>query len=163
MTSPTLKDLIQTLPQLGRLVWIGLRPARGEPMVRVDSAIAEIGLGLEGDRFKGRPESKRQVTLIQAEHLPAMASLLHLPDVPPELLRRNLMVSGLNLLALKNRQFRIGNVVLEMTGLCHPCSKMEAIFGPGGYNAIRGHGGITAKVVAGGTIREGDTVSVIAS
>lgn len=161
MASPTLKDLMETLPQRGRLAWIGLRPARGEPMVRVDSATVEIGQGLVGDRFKGRPQSKRQVTLIQAEHLPAMAAMLHRHDVPPELLRRNLVVSGLNLLALKDRQFRVGDVTLEMTGLCHPCSKMEAIFGPGGYNAVRGHGGITAKVISGGILREGDDIAVI--
>ena len=70
-------------------------------------------------------------------------------------------MSGLNLLALKGRQFRVGEVVLEMTGLCHPCSKMETTFGAGGYNAVRGHGGITAKVITGGQIRDGDSVQVL--
>lgn len=158
-----LKELMQCLPQRGQLAWIGVRPERGQPMVRVDSATVEVGKGLAGDRFKGRPESKRQVTLIQAEHLPAIASMLHRQALPPDLLRRNLVVSGLNLLALKEQQFRIGQVILEMTGLCHPCSKMETILGPGGYNAMRGHGGITARVVEGGSIQQGDEISVIDS
>jgi len=68
------------------------------------------------------------------------------------------VVSGLNLLALKGKQFRIGNVVLEYTGLCHPCSKMETALGPGGYNAMRGHGGITTRVVEAGDITVGDDV-----
>ncbi len=70
------------------------------------------------------------------------------------------MISGINLLALKGKQFRIGGAVLEYTGLCHPCSFMESTFGPGGYNAVRGHGGITARVIERGTIALTNEVSV---
>ncbi|MGH8476075.1 MAG: MOSC domain-containing protein [Methylococcales bacterium] len=67
------------------------------------------------------------------------------------MLGRNLVIAGINLLALKNCRFRIGEVVLEATGLCHPCSKIETALGPGGLNAMRGHGGLTARVVERGT------------
>lgn len=116
------------------------------------------GSGLEGDRFKGRETSKRQVTLIQQEHLHAIASCLQREAIEPEVFRRNIVVSGLNLLALKGKTFRIGSVVLEYTGQCHPCSKMETTLGPGGYNAMRGHGGITARVVEEGEVALGDCV-----
>jgi MOSC domain-containing protein YiiM len=98
------------------------------------------------------------VTLIQAEHLPVIATLTGHVSVPPEWLRRNLVVSCINLLALKDRRFRIGAVLLEGTGLCQPCSRMEEVLGPGGYNALRGHGGITARVVNGGSLCVGDRV-----
>ncbi|GAC1488891.1 MAG: hypothetical protein NVS2B11_14330 [Acetobacteraceae bacterium] len=68
------------------------------------------------------------------------------------------MVSGINLLALKGARFQIGAVTLDMTGECHPCSRIETLLGPGGYNAVRGAGGILARVVAGGTVRIGDAI-----
>lgn len=153
-----LKTLLDTMPQRGRLDWIGIRPKRREPVESVQRARCDVASGLAGDRYAGT-SGKRQITLMQAEHLPVMAAVLGLDVIHPGLLRRNLVVSGINLLALKGQRFRIGDVVLEYTGACHPCSRMEAIFGPGGYNAVRGHGGITARVIASGDIALGDPVS----
>ena len=155
----TLQSLFETLPQVGRLCWIGLRPARLGPISIVSDAEIVAERGILGDhRFSGRRGSKRQVTLIQAEHLVAVAGMLHRSEVSPDLVRRNLVVSGINLLALKGKQFHVGNVLLEFSGPCEPCSRMESVLGPGGYNAMRGHGGITAKVIEGGIIRIGDEV-----
>ena len=81
--------------------------------------------------------------------------------VDPALVRRNIVVSGLNLLALKNRQFRLGEVLLEFSELCQPCSQMEDALGRGGYNAMRGHGGICARIVEGGLIRLGDALETV--
>lgn len=155
--------LLNTLPQQGNVRWIGIRPERRKPMQVVNTVLAEAGKGLEGDHFNGRPESKRQVTLINEEHVRAVASMLGKSSVDPELLRRNIVVKGINLLALKDKQFQIGEAVLEMTGLCHPCSRMEQNLGPGGYNAMRGHGGITAKIIQSGKIDIGDMVKVFES
>ena len=143
----------------GRLVWIGLRPARREAMIAVSEATLVADCGLEGDRY-GRGGGARQVTLIQAESLAAIASHLGWAEpVAPDRLRRNLVVRGMNLLALKGRRFAIGAAVLECSGECHPCSRMEEALGSGGYNAVRGLGGVTARVIRGGAIAIGAQVS----
>ncbi|RBP49680.1 MOSC domain-containing protein [Arenicella xantha] len=160
MTQTTLADLMATIPQVGRVTWIGLRPQRNATITAVDSVLACSNQGLVGDRYAGRT-GKRHVTLIQAEHLPVLASLLNIPECRPEQLRRNIAVSGLNLLALKDKEFLIGDAHLRYTGLCHPCSRMEAIFGAGGYNALRGHGGITAQVLGGGEIAIGSAIRAL--
>ncbi len=141
----------------GALVWIGLRPGRREPMQAVDSVRVEAGRGLLGDRYS-RKDGSRQVTLIGAENLAAIGAFLGTAPIAPELLRRNLVVEGVNLLALKGRQFIIGDVVLEMSGECHPCSRMEEVLGVGGYNAVRGQGGVTARVIRGGEVRVGSVI-----
>ena len=155
-----LGKLMATLPRAGRVEWIGLRPGRDVPMQVVDSVVADAGRGLVGDRY-GSGSGKRGVTLIQAEHLPAIAALAGLDAVEAATLRRNVVVAGIPLVALKGRRFRIGDVVLEGTGDCDPCSRMEAALGPGGYNAMRGHGGLCARILEGGMVRLGDAVTFI--
>jgi len=156
-----LGKLMATLPRHGRVEWIGLRPARGQSMNPVTQAEALAGKGLIGDRYASG-SGKRGVTLIQAEHLPVIATLSGHASVPPSLLRRNVVVSGLPLIALKERRFRIGDVVLEGTGECDPCSNMEKALGPGGFNAMRSHGGLCARIIEGGVFRLGDAVIALA-
>jgi MOSC domain-containing protein YiiM len=146
----------------GTLQWIGVRPARHAPVRVLTSATLIARTGIEGDRYKTTRNGERQVTLIAAEHLAAIASFLGRGSeaVTPALLRRNLVTRGINLIILKGRPFRIGAALLCGTGDCAPCSQMEETFGPGGYNAVRGHGGITARILEGGTIRVGDAITV---
>ncbi len=174
MYEADLRQLSIRFSQAGRLEAILLRPQRGVACVSVESVRAITGLGLEGDRstqpaHKVAGSSKRQVTLLQAEHLPVIAALTQQPALEAAWLRRNLLISGLNLLAAKRLfkdqqlQLCIGEAVFEISGPCEPCSKMERILGPGGYNAMRGHGGVTARVLQGGWMAVGDTVQVTSS
>ena len=156
--SSGLQRLFDAPARPGRLVWIGLRTARRGPVSEVDSATLSPEAGLVGDRYGGRAGGKRQVTLIAREDLAALASFLGRDEVSPVLLRRNLLTEGVNLLALKERHLRVGEAVLQITGECHPCSRMEEKLGAGGYNALRGRGGLTARVVRAGVIRLGDAV-----
>jgi MOSC domain-containing protein YiiM len=143
----------------GVVTWIGRRPERRQPLVAEPYADLNPDEGLVGDHYRGRTDKARQVTLIQAEHIAAIAAYLGLDPIKPDQLRRNIVVSGINLHALKGRHFRLGSALLLATGDCHPCSRMEEILGPGGYNAVRGHGGITARVIEAGRVHLGDQIA----
>ncbi len=152
-----LKALIAGYAQPGQVTWIGLRAQRRVDMQPVPQIMVHDS-GLEGDH--ARP-GKRAVTLIQAEHLAVIGAMLGRDAVPPDILRRNLVVAGINLSALKGRLVRVGQAVLSFDVICAPCSRMEEALGRGGYSAVRGHGGWCASVHTSGLIRLGDSVSPI--
>lgn len=153
---------MNTWAKPGEVSWIGLRPERKQALKVVTEVEALEGLGLSGDHAENKKKGgKRQVTLIQTEHIKAMALMMDKDFLDPGLLRRNIMVSGINLMSLKDKVIQIGDAHLEITGPCHPCSRMETNLGTGGYNAMRGHGGWCARVVKGGTIKLGDSISAI--
>lgn len=155
-----LQKLMDTLPQHGSVCWIGTRPGRKKAMFSLSEVEAITQKGLSGDHYSGSVGSKRQISLFQQEHLNTIASFMQLKKVSPEMLRRNIVVKGINLLALKDKTFWVGEALLEYTGECHPCSRMEETLGEGGYNAVRGHGGITARILNGGKITVGDLLRV---
>lgn len=154
-TSSGLAEMMARHARPGRVDWIGLRATRRARLVAVATARIDES-GLDGDHARA---GKRAVTLIQAEHLPVIAALLGRDTVRPEDLRRNIVISGLNLAALRKRDCRLGDTVLHVEGPCPPCSRMEETFGPGGYSAIRGHGGWYARVLSPGTVSIGDTAT----
>jgi len=158
-----LQQLIAEVPQTGRVRWIGVRPESRGPMLELAAVEARLEAGLTGAHARPGIRNARQVTLIQWEHLAVINALMGRPadqPVRPEDLRRNLVISGINLFSLKGRRFRIGQAILETTGWCQPCARLQNNLGPGTFQAVRGHGGITARVLQSGIIRLDDSVCV---
>lgn len=144
----------------GRIEWIGRASATRAVIEALPQAELLAGRGLAGDHHAlSARGGARQVTLIQSEHLRETAAQLQRP-VSPELCRRNLLIAGLDLLALRGRRLRIGSAVLEISGDCTPCRRMEETLGPGGLAAMQGRGGVTARVLEPGSVRVGDAVMV---
>jgi MOSC domain-containing protein YiiM len=159
--SSPLQRLMDAPMRPGRIEWIGLRPRRHAPVTPCSHAILDPVHGLVGDHYSSKTTGSRHVTLIEREQLAAIASYLGRDEIAPDTVRRNIVISGLNLLALKQKHFQLGTALLEMTAECHPCSRMEETFGTGGYNALRGRGGITARVLRGGEIYLQDQLVII--
>jgi len=160
----TIRDLMTPPAHVqGRVEAIVVRGAPRDRARLVERTTALAGIGLADDRLGQRGEaelSTRQLTLIQLEHLPLIAAFARSGPIAPVDLRRNLVISGINLLTLKNAKVRVGEALIEIVGPCAPCSRMEEVIGPGGYAAMRGHGGMTARILEGGAIGVGDVVSV---
>ena len=150
--------LTSQFAKMGDVVFVSVRPERAKPPISLVAVEAMANIGLKGDHYSSKG-GKRQVTLIQSEYLDAVASMLGRETLDPTLLRRNIVVKGINLHSLKGKQFKVGEAILEYTGECHPCSRMEENLGIGGYSAMRGHGGITAKIISSGIISCGDSLS----
>ena len=112
----TVARLLATLPQVGRLEWIGRRAVRRQPPVAVLEANVQTDSHLLGDHARPKAGGKRQITFIQHEHLAEVAGYLGLPaPVDPGRLRRNLVVSGLNLSGAGT-----GSATLLRTGTAGP-------------------------------------------
>lgn len=146
----------------GELRWIGLRPARKERLLDVNSVLAIADRGLEGDhRCAKTPGSARQVSLISEEDLSCIKQLCGIRELKPELLRRNLLVRNVNLNILRHQRFKIGEAEFEATAQCHPCSRMIEPLGPSGPANMYGYGGLCAKITKTGLISVGDKLEVI--
>ncbi len=138
-------------------IYVAARPeAPCEPRA---AAEVEPGVGLLGDRNAERgasPTRKRALTLIAAETLEDLArgGLALAPGAH----RRQLVTRGVDLNALVGRRFRIGGVLAEGTGPCRPCEHLESLTQQGVRAALEGRGGLTARVLEGGTLRVGDAL-----
>lgn len=143
----------------GKLEWIGLRSERRGEVVVVDCAEAVVDMGLVGDhRMKKTPGSARQVTLISSEYIQQICQHTRHQSIDPRLLRRNLVISGMNMNLLRYQRLQIGEVIIETNALCHPCSRMDENLGQGGTAAMFGYGGLCAKIIQGGVMRLDDPV-----
>ena len=138
----------------GRVDWIGTRSVRRAELVQHQSVALQMD-GLEGDHASA---GRRALTLIQAEHTAIIAKFAGRDTVEPQVLRRNIVVSGLNLMGFRNSDLVIGTATIRVTGPCPPCSRMEEALGHGGYTAMRGHGGVYAEIIEPGRITLGAAV-----
>lgn len=144
---------------IARVEWIGISPGHRQPIETRDEVAVAVGTGIDGDyHSKKKPGGDRQVTLIQAEHFAVIAANTCLDSVSPDQFRRNIVVRGIELNSLIGHRFRIGEALLEGTGSCTPCLRMDENLGAGGRLAMNGLGGLTAKVIQPGRIRLGDAL-----
>ncbi len=148
----------------GTVVTIHITREATKPPEAVAEARAIAGRGLEGDRYfkqvgtySNHPGSGREVTLIEAEAIEALAREAKIA-LPPGASRRNIMTRGVPLNHLVGQRFRVGEVVLEGTRLCEPCTHLESLTQTGVRPGLIHRGGLRTVIVRGGTIRVGDIV-----
>ena len=79
-----IKDLMDNIPQKGLVEWIGVRPHKHAELLSINSCEVSIANGLKGDHYRGQSK-KRQVTLVQSEHLSVVSSILN-KEIEPAML-----------------------------------------------------------------------------
>ena len=151
----------------GRVQEIWTAPSAAAPMVRRPSVAALPGVGLAGDRYAlgggtwaRYPELEKQVTLIDADEVAAAGREVGV-DLAPGDTRRNVVTGGIDLPALVDRYFIVGDVLLFGSKRCPPCRHLEQLTGHRLVKALATRGGINAAVFAGGAISEGDAVRAV--
>lgn len=150
----------------GTLEAIYVAPAAGATMEPLTAVRAIAGRGLEGDRYARdaghwRATDACQVTLVDAAEMQKATGDSGLPFAAGGH-RRNLVVSGIPMVALRNREVRIGEARFRFHRLRPPCGYLERLLGRGAVKALRNRGGVGLTVVEGGMMRVGDRVEVVA-
>ncbi len=131
-------------------------PPGEHPILRVAEVVCRAGRGLEGDRyFDHRENFKGQITFFDVAVLRALCDGLGLRDVDPAVLRRNVLVEGLDLTRLVGRCFTLQGVAFEGVEECSPCSWMDQAVGPGAHAFLAGRGGLRARILRDGILRLG--------
>ena len=148
----------------GRVVAIHIAHREGDDPFAIESARLVPGLGIEGDRMyerastRGLDDPGQEVTLIESEALEAIRREAGI-ELDGAASRRQILTEGVALNHLVERQFRVGEVILEGRELCEPCGFLEKHTGHRGLiQALLHRGGLRARVVGGGTVRPGDPI-----
>ena len=144
----------------GKLLAIHLSPTHGAELHAVQEAEVVPGCGLAGDRFYeplGTASPESEITLIEREALVGLGQEYKLELTAPQT-RRNLLTEGVPLNHLVGKEFRVGSVRLKGVELCEPCGHLEKLTIKGVKKGLGHRGGLRAQIVAGGTLRVGDTV-----
>ncbi|MGB2900248.1 MAG: MOSC domain-containing protein [Candidatus Acidiferrum sp.] len=120
------------------------------PMEELCEVRVADNAGFEGCAH-ARPDSPRQVLLVDSETLEAM-------NLPPGIIRENITTSGLNVNGLEiGQKLRVGESHLEVSAVCTPCDQLERIR-PGLRKEMWGRRGMLCRVIEGGMIRRGDAI-----
>jgi MOSC domain-containing protein YiiM len=150
----------------GRVEGIHVGPEAAKPLTSLFEVRAVRGRGLEGDRYflqagtySGHPGGGREVTLIEAEAIEALARETGIV-LEPGASRRNIVTRSVPLNDLVGIRFRVGEVLLEGVRWCNPCRHLERLTRTGVMAGLVNRGGLRTVIVDGGTIRVGDRITL---
>ena len=127
------------------------------PLVEISEIECVAGHGIRGDRFFDyRDNYKGQITFFSREVFDLMSGTFGLTNKSPGLLRRNLLVSGIELNELIGADFTVQGVQFRGTAHCKPCYWMNTAVAPGAEEFLANRGGLRARILSDGRVRLGE-------
>src|SRR4030088_1792505 len=134
------------------------------PLVEVQQIECVAGHGIRGDRFYDyRDDYKGQITFFSSEVFEKLTRHFGLTNKSAGVVRRNVVVSGVELSDLIGEEFSIQGVRLRGTAHCKPCYWMDQAIAPGTEEFLQGNGGLRAQILSDGVIAVGDAQLVLAT
>ena len=132
------------------------KPADEHAMIETTEIECVAGRGIHGDRFFDyKPNYKGQITFFEAEIYDELCGVFQLIDREPSAFRRNVITRGVDLNSLIGQEFTLQGVRFLGTAECTPCYWMDQAFAPGTEAALKGRGGLRAKIISDGFLRPG--------
>ena len=134
------------------------QPPGTSPLIEKERIACVAGKGLLGDRYFNHAEDyKGQITFFAAEVFERLCTHFGIREKPAGVLRRNVIVSGVDLLSLIGCEFEIQGVKFRGTQHCAPCEWMDVAFAPGAKKFLKENaGGLRAKILSDGELHLGD-------
>jgi len=130
------------------------KPPGTHPLLHPDAVRCVAGRGIVGDRFFNHKEGyKGQITFFESEIYEELCSSLGVENRDAGAFRRNALTRGVRLNDLIGREFEIQGLRFEGVAECSPCYWMDHAFAPGAEEALKGRGGLRARILTGGTLR----------
>ena len=130
------------------------QPAGTAPMIEVPEVECVASTGLRGDRFFGwKQDYKGQVTFFEHEQYERLCEKFSVMGITPSAFRRNIITKGVDLNTLIGAEFEVQGVRFLGTAECTPCYWMDQAFAEGAEAALKGHGGLRAKILTDGVLR----------
>jgi MOSC domain-containing protein YiiM len=133
------------------------QPPGTSPLIEKERIECVAGKGLRGDRYFDHAEDyKGQITFFSAEVFERLCAHFGIKEKPAGVLRRNIIVSGVDLLSLIGCEFEIQGVKFRGTQHCAPCEWMDVAFAPGAKEFLKENAGLRAKILSNGELHLGE-------
>ncbi|MEM9158851.1 MAG: MOSC domain-containing protein [Verrucomicrobiota bacterium] len=133
-------------------------------MSKVDSVECVAGKGLRGDRyFDHKEDFHGQVTFIDQKTVDAVKEHAGKPDLDPSVLRRNILLAGIDLNELIGKRFSIDGTEFSGSEECSPCRWMDVVAGEGAKLVMKDRGGLRCRILSDGTLKRGEATIVLFS
>ena len=145
----------------GTVELIHIADVKGAPVRPIEAVDAVAGVGLAGDRNhrEGGDSPGRDLTLIEAEEIEALARN-HGIELAPGETRRNITTRGIRLNDLVGKEFWIGEVLARAVKINEPCQYLQDLIGKPILKPLAHRAGIRADLLTDGRISVGDRVEV---